>query len=583
MKRALGLVLVAACGGAPAPVSPPPASPTPAPVASAGNTLRVTPDAPFRQKAPAPDGTVQFVAPKIAEAKLKNGLRVLIVERHDLPIVSARLVVSAGAGDVPDARPGVMSFLGSMLEQGTKKRSALQLSDDFDAIGAHHGAWVDWDSAGVSIRVLSERLDAGLELMADVALAPTFPEAEVERLRTRRITAIQAEKSSPGTIASNTTAAALFGRGHPYGHSITGEEGDAKKLTRAEIVRAYDRLFSPRNAALVVAGDVTAATLLPKLEATFGSWKAKPGAVTRKPPKTPAKAATDKRVVFVDRAGAQSQIQLVRLGVPHSVKDREAFVIANAILGGMFSSRVNMNLREKHSYTYGARSYFAMRHGAGPFLVAAAVFADKTGPAIKEALNEPEGLRRDGPTEEEHPPRDAGALRERLRRRRCRLGPRGPRSPARRVREAFGADRGGHRRGREARRARVLRRRRNDARRRGRPVDRAPAARQARSRRDRRARPVREPTGDWRLREAGDLREAGACSEDEVARQRRGPRAHARRGERSRSSAIRARSNDAARARGMQRLDSSNVGSRPKHRQRWAFRPASIARARRAG
>jgi len=401
VKRALGLVLVAACGGAPAPVSPPPASPTPAPVASAGNTLRVTPDAPFRQKAPAPDGTVQFVAPKIAEAKLKNGLRVLIVERHDLPIVSARLVVSAGAGDVPDARPGVMSFLGSMLEQGTKKRSALQLSDDFDAIGAHHGAWVDWDSAGVSIRVLSERLDAGLELMADVALAPTFPEAEVERLRTRRITAIQAEKSSPGTIASNTTAAALFGRGHPYGHSITGEEGDAKKLTRAEIVRAYDRLFSPRNAALVVAGDVTAATLLPKLEATFGSWKAKPGAVTRKPPKTPAKAATDKRVVFVDRAGAQSQIQLVRLGVPHSVKDREAFVIANAILGGMFSSRVNMNLREKHSYTYGARSYFAMRHGAGPFLVAAAVFADKTGPAIKEALNELEGLRRDGPTEEE--------------------------------------------------------------------------------------------------------------------------------------------------------------------------------------
>ena len=166
-------------------------------------------------------------------------------------------------------------------------------------------------------------------------------------------------------------------------------------------MRAHDRLFSPRNAALVVAGDVTAASLLPKLEAAFGSWKAKPGAITRKPPKTPAKAATDKRVVFVDRAGAQSQIQLVRHGVPHSVKDREAFVVANAILGGMFSSRVNMNLREKHSYTYGARSYFAMRHGAGPFLVAAAVFADKTGPAIKEALNELDGLRRDGPTQDE--------------------------------------------------------------------------------------------------------------------------------------------------------------------------------------
>src|SRR5262249_253797 len=150
-------------------------------------------------------------------------LRVLVVERHDLPIVNARLVVSAGAGDVPDARPGLLSFLGSMLEQGTKKRNALELSDDFDAIGAQHGAWIDWDSGGVSIRVLAERLDAALELMADVALAPTFPDAEIERLRTRRITAIQSEKSSPGAIASNTVAASLFGRAHPYGHSMTGE------------------------------------------------------------------------------------------------------------------------------------------------------------------------------------------------------------------------------------------------------------------------------------------------------------------------------------------------------------------------
>ncbi|MBX3204770.1 MAG: insulinase family protein [Labilithrix sp.] len=403
MKRALGLVglaLVAACGGAPPPQPAPVVAPPPIPAATA-EAPRVTPDAPFRQQPPAPDGEVRFTAPKVVEAKLKNGLRVLVVERHDLPIVSARVVVSVGAGDVPDARPGVMSFLGAMLEQGTKKRSALQLSDDFEAIGAHHGAWVDWDSAGVSVRVLSERLDAALELMADVALSPSFPEAEIERLRTRRITSIQAEKSSPGAIASNAVAAALFGRGHPYGHSMTGQEADAKKLTKAEIQRAYERLFTPKNAAIVVAGDVDPATLVPKLEAAFGAWKGKPGAVTRKPPKALAKAATDKRVVFVDRPGAQSQIQLVRPGVPYSVKDREAFIVANAILGGMFSSRVNMNLREKNAYTYGARSYFSMRHGAGPFLVAAAVFADKTGPAIKEALSELDGLRRDGPTVEE--------------------------------------------------------------------------------------------------------------------------------------------------------------------------------------
>ncbi|MDF2691817.1 MAG: Zinc protease [Labilithrix sp.] len=395
----VGLTLIAACGGA---LPPQPAPPPPVPASTApAEATRTTPDAPFRQQPPGPDGKVQFVAPKITEAKLKNGLRVLVVERHDLPIVSARLVVSSGAGDVPDARPGLMSFLGSMLEQGTKKRNALQISDDFEAIGAGHGAWVDWDSGGVSIRVLSERLDAGLELMADIALAPTFPDAEIERLRTRRITGIQSEKSSPGSIASNAVAASLFGRAHPYGHSLTGEEADAKKLTRTELVRAYDRLFTPQNAALVVTGDVTQATLIPQLEATFGTWKPKPGAAVRKPPKTPEKAATEKRVVFVDRPGAQSQVQLVRPGVPHSVKDRDAFIVANAILGGMFSSRVNMNLREKNAYTYGARSYFVMRHGAGPFLVAAPVFADKTGAAIKEALSELEGLGRDGPTDEE--------------------------------------------------------------------------------------------------------------------------------------------------------------------------------------
>lgn len=402
MKRLVGLValsLLAGCGSAP---PPPPALPGPAPAPIATIVPpRETPDAPFRQTPPGANGKVQFVAPKIVSAKLKNGLRVLVVERHDLPIVSARVVVSAGAGDGIEARPGVMSFLGSMLEQGTKKRDALQLSDDFDAIGANHGAWVDWDSSGVNIRVLSERLDAGLELLADVALAPTFPEAEVDRLKTRRIAAIQSEKSSPNAIVSNAAAAALFGRGHPYGHSISGEEADAQKLSRAELVRTYERLFNPQNAAIVVAGDVTTATLLPKLEATFGGWKSKPSATARKTPKSPNKPATDKRVVFVDRAGAQSQVQVVRPGVPFSVKDRDAFVIANAIMGGMFSSRVNMNLREKNAYTYGARSYFSMRHGAGPFLVAAAVFADKTGPAIKEVLNELEGLRRDGPTEEE--------------------------------------------------------------------------------------------------------------------------------------------------------------------------------------
>lgn len=406
MKRAtlagLAFVLVA-CGSSPPPPAPAPQKPVPtvAPPIAIPEAARMTPDAPFRANPPAPDGTVKFTPPRVVETKLKNGLRVLVVERHELPVVSVRLVVAVGAGDVPDAKPGVVSFMGAMLEQGTKKLDALKLSDEFDAIGAQHGAGFDWDSGSVGMKVLADRLEKGLELMAQVALEPSFPEAEIERLRARRIAGIQSEKSSPNVIASNNLAAALFGRAHPYGHSISGEESDVKKITRADIVRTYERMFSPRNAALVVSGDVTQDKLLPKLEAAFGAWRPRPSAVTRKPPTAPKAPAVKKRIVFVDRPGAQSQVQLAKIGVPYGAKDREAIIVTNAILGGMFSSRINMNLREKHAYTYGARSYFSMRHGAGPFLVAAPVHAEKTGAAIKEVFAEIDGLRKDGPTPDE--------------------------------------------------------------------------------------------------------------------------------------------------------------------------------------
>lgn len=393
------LLALAACGDTP----PPPAAPvsTPAPKPTAAPVATETPDAPYRQQPPAADGKITFVAPKVVEAQLKNGLRVLVVERHDLPVIGIRVVIASGAGDLDGARPGTLSFLGSMLEQGTKKRSALQLDDDFEAIGAQHGAWFDWDSGGVSAKVLKDKLDTALELLSDVTLNPTFPDAEIERLRARKIAGIQNEKSSPSAIAQNTIAPAVFGRAHPYGHTLGGEEADAKKLTRAELVNDYQRLFNPKNAAIIVAGDTTKDAILPKLETAFGGWKANGAPIAHKGPKTPAKAAADKRIVLVDKPGAQSQIQVVRPGVPYATKDRDAIIVTNAIFGGMFSSRLNLNLREKNAYTYGARSYFIMRHGAGPFYAGAPVKADVTIPAIKEMFTELDGLRANGPTEEE--------------------------------------------------------------------------------------------------------------------------------------------------------------------------------------
>lgn len=395
-------LLASACGGEAPPPKPPAA---PLPVASTtpppAPTVRETPDAPFRAQPPKPTETLGFTPPKPTELTLSNGLRVLLVEQHALPVVAVRFVIAAGAGDVPDARPGAVSFLGAMLEQGTKKRSALQISDDYEALGVQHGSWLDWDSGGTSIKVLKAELDPALEILADVALEPTFPQAEIDRLRARRIASLRAEKSQPGSLAQNALAPALYGRTHPYGRALSGEEADAEKLTQGELVKLYDRLWSPKNAAIVVAGDVTREALVPKLEATFGKWKGKPTAQKRVAPKAPAAPGTKAKIVVVDKPGPQSQILLVRVGVPYSAKDREAIIVTNAILGGMFSSRVNMNLREKHAWTYGARSGFAMRHGPGPFSVGAAVLADKTVPSVQEVIAELEGLRKGGPTDDE--------------------------------------------------------------------------------------------------------------------------------------------------------------------------------------
>ena len=399
----VSLALLVSCGGAP-PLPPPPPAPPPVPVPPpivAPEPPRITPDAPFRDHIPEAGPPVTFTPPKIESFTLKNGIRVLFVERHDLPLVDVRVVLKVGAGDV-GAKPGVVSFVGSMLEQGTKKRTALQISDEYEAIGAQHAAWVDWDSGGAYAKVTSEKLDAALELLADVVTRPSFPEAEFDRLKARRLASVQQQKNEPGAMWSNAAAATLFGRAHPYGHSLLGQESDLAKMTQADLVRAYQGLFWPRRAAIVVAGDVTRAVLETKLAAAFGAWKGQgreePGS-SPAVPRPPAKDAP--RVILVDWPRApQSVVRLAEVGVPRSAPDHDAVVLMNTILGGMFSSRINLNLREAHAYTYGAYSGFAMRHGAGNFSAGGSMIADKTAAAIHELFAEIEAMR-DKPVSDE--------------------------------------------------------------------------------------------------------------------------------------------------------------------------------------
>jgi len=398
----LALALVPACASQP-PLPPPP--PSPPPVASwpkppaPPEPPRTTPDAPFRDGPPAAGPAVTWTPPRVASWTLPSGVRVLFVERHDLPIVAVRLVTGVGAGDVAGARPGAVAFMGAMLEQGAGKRGALAISDDYEALGADHGAWCDWDSCAVSVKVLSSRLAPALDIAADVALRPTLPDAEMERLRKRWVAGLQADKSNPGAMEQNALAASLFGRAHPSGHGLRGEPDVAAKLTRADVEQAYRRAFAPRSSTLVVAGDVTEGDLRPLLEARFGKWT---GAAAARAPVTHAPAAKGSRVVLVDAPGAaQSQVYLAEEGVPFASPDRIPLGVMNLVLGGMFSSRINLELREAKAYTYGARSRFSMRHGAGPFAAGGAMFAEHTVDAVKELIAQVARMRDEPVTAEE--------------------------------------------------------------------------------------------------------------------------------------------------------------------------------------
>jgi predicted Zn-dependent peptidase len=339
---------------------------------------------------------VLFVAPKISELHLKSGVRVLLVEQHDLPIVSVRVVAKGGAGDLAWETPGAASLTGAMLELGTPTRTALQINDAYEALGAVHGAWVDWDSGGAALKVTTEGLEKGLAILADVVLHASFPPEELERLRARRLAGVQQEKNSPHAMGNNATAAALFGRAHPYGHSLVGQAKDLEKIDRNDLVRAHAVLFDPARSAIVVAGDVTKADLTRELEAVFGGWTRLPvpllaghASLKATPPSAPAIAKDAPRLVVVDKPGApQSLVRLVEPGIAKNAPDRDAIAVMNAIFGGMFSSRINLNLREAHGYTYGASSWFDARHGVGPFVAGANVKADTTVASIGELFKE---------------------------------------------------------------------------------------------------------------------------------------------------------------------------------------------------
>ncbi len=340
---------------------------------------------PWRKTKPQPAALSAAPLPSAKTFKLANGLTVYLVESHALPVVSAHLQLRSGSAADPAHLPGLAGFTVSMLDEGTKKRDALGIARELETLGAQMGSNTVSDGSALFVQSLRHNIDKALDVMSDIVLDPAFPANEIERVRNDRRTAVMQEKDSPIQTAMRVTTACLFGASHPYGHVPLGTEQAIVTATRHDLVKFYESSFGPANAALVLAGDITEPEAKKLAEKSFGAWKGTGAPI----PPPPAGTRIPERVVIVDKPGApQTQILLAQQGVMRSDPDFEKLDVMNQILGGLFSSRLNLNLREKHGFTYGAFSVVVQRRGIAPFYAGASVRTDATGRSVEESFKE---------------------------------------------------------------------------------------------------------------------------------------------------------------------------------------------------
>ncbi len=358
-----------------------------APPQTAGGAM---PDEPWRNQRPVAGLAAKLMLPVPTHFQLPNGLHVYLVEQHSLPVVAANLAILAGSETNPANRPGLASFTADMLDEGTQSRSTLQLAKDAGSIGAELTTASTSDYSTVNIRSLKRNANAAFELLSDVALRAAFADAEIERVRKQRLTTILQQRDNPNQLAMRTFNRVVYGSGHPYGFIELGTEESNKAITRDTLTAFWKQGYTPANSALVVAGDVTEAELRALAAKYFGEWKGEARQASAPPKPSPI----ERRIAVVDKPGApQTALRIGHTGVPRSSPDYLPVEVMNTSLGGLFSSRINLNLREKNGYTYGAFSTFQYRRGPGPFYIGTSVRTDVTAPAVREIFTELDAMR----------------------------------------------------------------------------------------------------------------------------------------------------------------------------------------------
>jgi zinc protease len=329
--------------------------------------------------------------PPIQKFQLSNGLPVILMEKHQVPLVQINVVVKAGRVNDPVDQTGLASLTIDMLDEGAGKRDALALADAVDYLGARISTSTGYHASRISLHTPLNKLDSALVLLRDIVLDPTFPEQELERLRKQRLTTLMQWHDQPNTIASILTSRTLYGSNHPYGETSIGTEKSIRSFNVENLKDFYHANFLPNNAVIIVVGDVKPTDIVQKLENAFGQWKT--GKVI--PVKLPkVEQVKTRKILLVDKPGAaQSVISIGRIGLPRETKDYYAALVMNTILGGSFTSRLNQNLRESHGYTYGAGSYFMFLTDPGPFIARSSVQTEVTDKALQEFMKELDDIR----------------------------------------------------------------------------------------------------------------------------------------------------------------------------------------------
>jgi zinc protease len=354
-----------------------------------------------RSKAPEPGPAPDLKLPTLQRATLSNGLKVILAERHEVPLVQAWMTLDAGYAADQFATPGTATMTTALLDGGTKTRTALQISDQLEMLGANLRANSNLDLSTVRLSALKAKLDLSLDLFADVILNPSFPEVDFKRQQKQQLASIQREQNTPIQMALRVLPGLLYGHGHAYGNPLTGSgtPESVGKMTREDLVKFHDVWFRPNNATLIVVGDTTLSEIKPKLEKLFAAWKA--GDVPKK--NIGEVGAPAKSVVYlIDKPGAlQSVIVAGAVVAPPSTPDEIAINAMNDALGGIFGSRLNMNLREDKHWSYGAQSRLFGARGQRPFLAIAPVQTDKTKESLTEMNKEFRGIMGDRPVDAE--------------------------------------------------------------------------------------------------------------------------------------------------------------------------------------